>query len=85
MYKIILALPLLVTLSACETTTQSTLGGAALGALAGSAVSGSGDKTKGAVVGGLVGAAAGNYIGRSNQPGQCVYQYPNGQRYTAAC
>ncbi|WP_226779277.1 glycine zipper 2TM domain-containing protein [Oceaniglobus trochenteri] len=85
MKRLLLTLPLIAGLAACDTPTQSTLTGTALGAAAGAAVSGSGDKVTGALIGGAAGAAAGNYIGRANQPGQCVYQYPNGQRYTAAC
>ncbi|NCO21715.1 MAG: glycine zipper 2TM domain-containing protein [Rhodobacterales bacterium] len=85
MYKLFLALPLLAGLAACDTPTQSTLTGTALGAAAGVAVSGRDDRVVGALVGGATGAAIGNYIGRSSVPGQCVYQYPNGQRYTAAC
>lgn len=85
MNKMFLALPLLAALAACDTPTQSALTGAAVGAASGAAISGGGDKVQGALIGGAIGAAAGNYIGRTNQPGQCVYQYPNGQRYTAAC
>jgi len=72
-------------LSACETRQQSTLTGAAAGAALGATVSGPGDQLVGALIGGAAGAAAGNYIGGTNTPGQCLYQYPNGQQYTAAC
>lgn len=86
MKKLLLTLPLALMLAACDTPTQSTLTGAAVGAAAGAAVSGSGDKVTGALIGGAAGAAAGNYLGRSaNQPGQCVYENASGGRYIAAC
>jgi uncharacterized protein YcfJ len=86
MKKFLLILPLAASLAACDTPQQSTLTGAAAGAALGATVSGGDDRVVGALIGGAAGAAAGNYLGRSaNQSGQCVYQYPNGQRYTAAC
>lgn len=86
MKKLLIALPLVATLAACETAgpNQAALTGAALGAAAGAAVSGEDDKVQGAIIGAAAGAAAGNYIGRS-QSGACVYQRPDGSRYTAAC
>ncbi|MCX7558507.1 glycine zipper 2TM domain-containing protein [Sulfitobacter sp. F26204] len=85
MKKLLLSLPLMAALAACATDQQtSTLAGAAVGAAAGAAVSGDDDKVVGALVGGAAGAAAGSYIGRT-QSGSCVYQRPNGSRYTAAC
>ncbi len=84
MKKLLLILPLIGAISACETQNQSTLGGAAAGAALGTVVSGDGDRAKGAVLGGLAGAAAGAYLGRGAN-GQCVYQNSVGQRYTAAC
>ena len=36
------------------------------------------------IIGGIAGAAAGNYLGRT-QAGSCIYQRPDGSRYTAAC
>ena len=85
MRKILLSVPLIAALAACADDQQtSTLAGAALGAAAGAAVSGEDDKVVGAIVGGAAGAAAGSYIGRT-QSGACVYQRPDGTRYTAAC
>ena len=84
MKKLLLILPLVGAISACETQNQSTLGGAAAGAALGAVVSGDDDRAKGAVLGGLAGAAAGAYLGRGTN-GQCVYQNSVGQRYTAAC
>ncbi|MGB3246040.1 MAG: glycine zipper 2TM domain-containing protein [Sulfitobacter sp.] len=86
MKKFLLAVPMIAALAACEpgNPNQGALTGAALGAATGAAVSGGDDKVQGAIVGGLVGAAAGNYIGRT-QSGSCVYERPNGTRYTAAC
>lgn len=84
MKKFLMALPMIAALAACDTQTQSTLTGAAAGAALGAAVSGDDDKVAGALIGGAAGAAAGNYVGRT-QAGACVYQRPDGSRYTAAC
>ncbi|UWR22766.1 glycine zipper 2TM domain-containing protein [Sulfitobacter sp. S190] len=84
MKKFLMMLPVVAFVAACDTENQSTLTGAAVGAAAGAAVSGDDDRVVGALIGGAAGAAAGNYIGRANN-GQCVYQNPNGTRYTAAC
>ncbi len=84
MKKLLMIIPLIAVVAACDTPNQSALTGAALGAAAGAAVSGKDDKIVGALIGGAAGAAAGNYIGRT-QSGQCVYENSQGQRYTAAC
>lgn len=86
MKKLMLSLPLIAALGACAPADQqtSTLAGAAIGAAAGAAVSGDDDKVVGALVGGAAGAALGSYIGRTAS-GACVYQRPDGSRYTAAC
>lgn len=84
MKKLLLVLPMVGALAACETQTQTSITGAAAGAALGASVSGGDDKTKGAIIGGLAGAAAGAYLGRGKN-GQCVYQNSAGQRYTAAC
>lgn len=86
MKKIILSLPMIAALAACEPADQrtSTLAGAAIGAAAGAAVSGEDDQVVGALVGGAAGAAAGSYLGRTAS-GACVYQRPDGSRYSAAC
>lgn len=64
---------------------QATLGGAATGALLGAAVSDSDDRVEGAIIGGAVGAVAGNLIGRANTPNDCVYEDAYGRRYVARC
>ncbi|APE42189.1 Glycine zipper 2TM domain protein [Sulfitobacter sp. THAF37] len=86
MKKLLIAIPMIAALAACEPggPNQGALTGAALGAATGAAVSGGDDRVAGALIGGAVGAAAGNYIGRT-QAGACVYQRPDGSRYTAAC
>lgn len=43
-----------------------TLAGAAIGAIAGSAIAGHGDRGKGAVIGGALGAVAGHQVGLHN-------------------
>ena len=84
MKKLLIPLPLIAALAACDTRdgtlAASTLTGAALGAT----VSGGDDKTKGAILGGAAGLAAGTLIA-SQQNGSCVYERPDGSRYTAAC
>lgn len=71
--------------AACTPTDQTTLGGAATGAVLGAAVSGDDDRVEGAIIGGAVGAVAGNMIGRANTPNDCVYQDSYGRRYVARC
>ncbi|WP_341349515.1 glycine zipper 2TM domain-containing protein [Cognatishimia maritima] len=86
MKKYALVLPIVVSVAACQTTTeQSTLAGAAAGAAIGASVSGDDDKLQGAIIGGAVGAAAGNYVGKANEPGQCIYTDRYGNQYVAAC
>jgi len=84
MKKFFIAIPMVAALAACETQdgtlAASTLTGAAIGAT----VSGSNDKAKGAIIGGAAGLAAGTVINRQ-QNGSCVYERPDGTRYTASC
>ncbi|MCO4777458.1 MULTISPECIES: YMGG-like glycine zipper-containing protein [Lentibacter] len=85
MYKLLLTIPLIAALGACDTTDQSMAAGALGGALIGAAVSSSDDRTKGAIIGGVAGAVAGNLIGKAPTAGDCVYQNPDGSRYVARC
>ena len=85
MYKLLLTIPLIAALGACDTTDQSMAAGALGGALIGVAVSSSDDRTKGAIIGGVAGAVAGNLIGKAPTAGDCVYQNPDGSRYVARC
>jgi len=59
MKKVLVTLPLILALAACDTPEQGALAGGAAGAVVGSAVSADDDRLAGAVVGGVVGAAAG--------------------------
>ena len=70
---------------ACTPTEQNAALGAAGGAVLGAAVSGKGDRDKGAVVGGALGAMAGAMIGQASSPGQCYYNDGFGGRYVAPC
>lgn len=72
-------------IAACVPADQATLGGAATGAVLGAAVSDSDDRVEGAIIGGAVGAVAGNLIGRANTPNDCVYEDSYGRRYVARC
>jgi Glycine zipper 2TM domain len=72
-------------IAACVPADQATLGGAATGAVLGAAVSDSDDRVEGAIIGGAVGAVAGNLIGRASTPNDCVYEDAYGRRYVARC
>ena len=85
MKRLALALPLLLAIAGCTTTEKSTVGGAAAGALLGSAVSSHGDRTKGAIIGAGLGAMAGNMVGRSQDGRNCRYLDSYGREYEAAC
>lgn len=83
MKNLVLMLSVLGLVAACDTMEQrqitGTLGGAALGM----AVSGSDDKAKGAVVGGLLGLGGATMMGPN--AGNCIYQRPDGSQFEAAC
>ncbi|MBI1170507.1 hypothetical protein GC209_03820 [bacterium] len=83
MKKILLMLPILGMMAACDTMTPNqqigTVGGAAVGALVTP-----NNPVQGAAIGGAVGLLAGTYIGRASN-GSCLYQRPDGSRYTAHC
>ena len=83
MNRLLLILPVLGLVAACDPLQQNqlagTLGGAAIGALVTP-----NDPTQGALIGGVVGLAAGSMIGY-NAAGQCVYQRADGSRYVGAC
>nr|WP_249200391.1 hypothetical protein [Thetidibacter halocola] len=76
----ILVLPLLIPLAACDTTTAAVAGGAALGAALDD------DKPiRGAVVGAAAGVIAGSLIERYSD-GTCLYRDPQtGETYRARC
>ncbi len=75
--------PALGLLAACDTMEQRQITGTLAGAGLGMAVSGSDDKAKGAVVGGLLGLGAATAMGPNG--GNCVYQRYDGSRYEAPC
>ncbi|MEX1663215.1 YMGG-like glycine zipper-containing protein [uncultured Thioclava sp.] len=83
----LLILPLVTGLAACQTTpqNQSAATGAAAGAVLGAAVSKDGDRIKGAALGAAAGGVAGALIGQANQPGQCRYRDAYGREYIAPC
>lgn len=86
MRKLYLMLPVgfVLALSACQTPEQTTMAGAAAGAVIGATIADDGDELQGAVIGGVAGAAAGSLIGRTST-GRCVYRRSDGTRYVAAC
>jgi hypothetical protein len=84
MYKLLSSIPLIAALAACDTQEQTLAASTLAGAVLGATVSGGDDKTKGAILGGAAGLAAGSLISR-DQSGQCIYQRQDGTRYAAAC
>lgn len=86
MNRLIFTLPLALVLAACQTTSDQTVAtGALTGAAVGAIASDKGDKLEGALLGGAAGAAVGSLVGQANQPQQCIYRYPDGRSYRAAC
>ena len=87
MHKFLIIAAAALSLTACTATQQGAGIGAGAGAIVGAATTGSVLGTVvGAGVGGVVGAAAGNYLGRvEGSNNQCVYERPNGTRYTDVC
>ncbi|MEO5615959.1 MAG: YMGG-like glycine zipper-containing protein [Cypionkella sp.] len=84
MKRILLLLPLLGVLAACDTQEQRMITGTAVGMAAGAAVSSDKDRMKGALIGGALGLAAGTLIGR-DPSGRCVYERSDGSRYVGPC
>ena len=85
-HKLLLALPFVLALAACETTGDQTVAtGALTGAAVGAIASDKGDKLEGALLGGAAGAAVGSIVDQANQPQQCIYTYPDGRSYRAPC
>ena len=82
MKKTIVALAMIVSLSACTTTERDVATGAGIGALAGALIS---DDVGGALVGGAIGAGAGLLV-RNLRNGYCQYRdRRTGRIYTARC
>lgn len=84
MKKILLVLPVTFSLAACETRDQNTLAGAAAGAAVGAVIDGSGKRTEGVLIGTAIGATIGANL-NTGAKGNCVYERPDGSRYTATC
>lgn len=85
MNKMYLVIPLVMLTAACETPpSQSTVTGAAAGAVLGAAINDD-DRLEGALIGGAAGAVAGTLLGQASTPGDCVYRDQYGNRYVANC
>lgn len=83
MKKIVVAMALIGSLTACTATERGTTIGAASGAVIGGVASNS---WGGAAIGAVAGGAVGYLIGRSQErPGYCIYRDRNGRRYEARC
>lgn len=96
MRKFLMIAVALTALSACTSTQQGAVLGAAGGAIAGQVIGGD---TKATLIGAATGAAAGGVIGNVtgrntngnvtaptlNGGKQCIYQNPDGSQYQAAC
>lgn len=85
MKKLLVVLPMMALLAACDTPTQSAFAGAGAGAAAGALVSSKEDRLAGAAIGSTIGAIAGDYAGRQQQAQNCTYRNSAGQSYVAAC
>lgn len=86
MKKLLLLLPLAFTLAACETTdSRSVTTGALTGAAVGAIASDKGDRLEGAALGAVAGGATGALIDAASNSRSCVYRYPDGRQYRAAC
>lgn len=83
MRKFLLMLPLLGLVAACDQMSTNQQVGTAGGAIVGALVT-PGNPIEGAAIGGAIGLAAGSMIGHTTG-GRCLYQRPDGTRYTAAC
>lgn len=83
MTKFLLVLPLLGLVAACDTLQQQQLSGTAGGAVVGALVTPN-DPLQGALIGGVVGLAAGTLLGRTAS-GECVYQRQDGSRFIGPC
>ncbi len=83
MRKIFLILPMMGALAGCEQLTDSQAVGTGGGAVIGALVTPH-NPVQGALIGGAVGLVAGTYLGHDST-GKCLYQRPDGSRYTAAC
>ena len=88
MNRILMVLPLLGALAACDPNGNSQFSNNQLGATAGGAALGAivtpHNRLQGALIGSAVGLAAGSLLSRQSN-GQCLYQRPDGTRYTASC
>lgn len=95
MNKFLIIAVALAGLSACTSTQQGAVLGAAGGAIAGQVIGGD---TKATLIGAATGAAAGGVIGNVagrntgavtpptvNGGKQCIYQNPDGSQYQAPC
>lgn len=85
MNRFLMVLPFVGVLAACATQEQNQIAGTLTGAAIGAAVSNDGDKSKGIIIGGLSGLAAGTLIGQRDTQGRCLYERPDGSRYYASC
>ena len=83
MTKFLLVLPLLALVAACDTLQEQQLSGTAGGAVIGALVTPN-DPLQGALIGGVVGLAAGTLLGRTAS-GECVYQRQDGSRFIGPC
>jgi hypothetical protein len=81
--NLVLMLSVLGLLTACETMEERQIAGTLGGAALGMAVSGSDDKAVGAVVGGMMGLGAATAMGPN--PGNCIFQRPDGSQFEAPC
>ena len=82
MKKLVLILPLLTLLAACQTTQGTQALGTVTGAALGSALAPDGSRTEGALIGATAGLIAGSVVAAQ---GQCTWTNPDGTTYIAPC
>lgn len=83
MRKFYLLVPFAILLAGCEDLSQQQLVGTTGGAAIGAIVTPS-NPLQGALIGSVIGLAAGTYMGRDPN-GRCIYQRTDGSRYFASC
>ena len=88
MNRILMILPLLGALAGCDQYGNSQMSNNQLASTAGGAVLGAvvtpHNPLQGALIGSAVGLAAGSLLSRQSN-GECLYQRPDGTRYTSRC
>ena len=87
MNRILVILPVLGLLAACDPATTGLSQGQMMGTLGGAAIGAAvtpHNAVQGALIGSAVGLVAGTYLGKT-ATGDCVYQRTDGSRFVGPC